>query len=436
MAQRDGAVQNGDSFSASSPPYKMSYAHNDFPSGGLLAALCGSTEFFLLPRRCQSGFLGFCLMGSSRHSERSKQKGQAWRKAFVYFFIFFTMGFLIGFTPFLSVDFSLSLLPKQQVFSFDVSPPDSNMFHHVDASRYGSSLLRNSELEKNTSVEVEAEHGLKYDTSDASSAESPLHGSDLLYQKLLIIVTPTNHRSFHAYYLNHLAHTLRLVQPPLLWIVVEMSAQSVETADMLRSTGVMYRHLVCDANLTTIKDKGSHQRNVALSHIEKHRLDGIVYFADDHNIYSLELFEQMREIRRFGTWPVAMPMERKNKATVEGPVCNGSQVIGWHTSERSRRMRRFHVDMSGFAFNSTILWDPKGWHRPTPEPIRHLDTVKEGVQESVFIEQIVEDESQMEGLPKNCSRLMVWHLPLEAFQLSYPQGWLMLRNLDVVAPLT
>lgn len=75
----------------------------------------------------------------------------------------------------------------------------------------------------------------------------------------------------------------------------------------------------------------------------------------------------------------------KNKAILEGPVCNGSQVIGWHTNEKSKRLRRFHVDMSGFAFNSPILWDPKRWRRPFTHPTRQLDTVKEGFQVWVWV---------------------------------------------------
>lgn len=59
----------------------------------------------------------------------------------------------------------------------------------------------------------------------------------------------------------------------------------------------MYRHLVCDKNLTDVKDRGTYQRNTALAHIEEHQLDGIVYFADDDNVYTLELFEQMRNIK-------------------------------------------------------------------------------------------------------------------------------------------
>lgn len=118
----------------------------------------------------------------------------------------------------------------------------------------------------------------------------------LEYRKLLIIVTPTYVRPFGAYYLTRLAHTLKLVPPPLLWLVVEMHYQSLETAQLLRETGIMYRHLVCDKNLTNVKDRAASQRNTALAHIEHHELDGIVYFADDGNMYTLELFEQMRNI--------------------------------------------------------------------------------------------------------------------------------------------
>lgn len=185
---------------------------------------------------------------------------------------------------------------------------------------------------------------------------------------------------------------------------------------------------------------------------------------------------------RFGTWPVAMLAPSKNKAVLEGPVCNASQVIGWHTNEKSKRLRRFHVDMSGFAFNSTILWDPKRWQRPTSNPIRQLDTVKEGFQvcilwftlqfplpfnmfsypcccvlfcslissiipiisklilslvwqETSFIEQLVEDESQMEASPHGCLKIMNWHLHLGARDIDYPKGWMLQKNLDAVIPI-
>ncbi|KAF5743273.1 hypothetical protein HS088_TW09G01339 [Tripterygium wilfordii] len=292
-------------------------------------------------------------------------------------------------------------------------------------------------VENNVTLQARVnEQELNAGTSDDAPANQSFpQDSALVFQKLLLIVTPTYPRPFQAYYLNRLAQTLKLVQPPLLWIVVEMTSQSVETADLLKRTGVMYRHLVCNKNLSNIRDRSVHQRNVALSHIETHRLDGIVYFADDTNIYLGDLFEQMREISRFGTWPVAKLSGSTNKSFLGGPICNGTQVIGWHVNESNRRFRRFHTEMTGFAFNSTILWDPKRWHRPTLEPIRQLDTVRNGFQVSTFIDQLVEDESKMEGLPEGCSRIMVWQLHLEKSNFFYPPKWSMKDNLDAIVPL-
>ncbi|XP_077210896.1 putative beta-1,4-xylosyltransferase IRX9H isoform X2 [Tasmannia lanceolata] len=424
VVPRDGAVSNGETFSVSSPSHKLPYTQNYSPSGGLVA-LFSSVDFLEVLHRIRAIVLNIFSRRSSRHLERSKSKAQFWKRAFFHFFVCFMVGMFIGFTPFISMDFSTDLVSKHQAFSFK----------DTDIVGNRASFLENKDLKVNVSSEKEDIHEPRSEISDTFSAPYPVQYSNFMDKKLLIIVTPTHPRPFQAYYLSRLAHTLRLIPPHLLWIVVEMSSQSVETAEILRKSGIMYRHLVCEANLTSIKDKCAHQRNAALSHIEKHRLDGIVYFADDHNVYSVDIFEQMRKISRFGTWPVAMLMGSKNKAILDGPVCNNSQVVGWHTNERTKRIRRFHSDMSGFAFNSTILWDPKRWHRPTPESIRQLDKVNEGLQASTFIEQVVEDESQMEGLPMDCSRIMVWHLHLEAPQLSYPQGWSMQKNLDIVAPL-
>lgn len=312
------------------------------------------------------------------------------------------LGFLLGLAPFNEVDDV-----SNHDFTFEIiKPPPVNLIENVVMNH--PVQLGERKLEKSV---------------------------EFVYRKEVIVVTPTYNRALQAYYLNRLGNLLRLVPPPLIWIVVEMNEASMETAEILRNTGVMYRHLVCNKNSTNVKDRGVHQRNTALEHIERHKLDGIVYFADDDNVYSLELFDNIREIRRFGTWPVAMLAQSKNKAVLEGPVCNGSAVIGWNTNEKSKILRRFHVDMSGFAFNSTILWDPKRWKRPNTEPIRQLDTVKEGFQETTFIEQVVEDESQMEGIPQDCSRIMNWHLHLEARDLVYPDGWLLQKNLDVLLPI-
>lgn len=88
----------------------------------------------------------------------------------------------------------------------------------------------------------------------------------------------------------------------------------------------------------------------------------------------------------------------------------------------AKRFQTFYAEISGFAFNSTILWDPKRWNRPTLEPIRQLDIVDGGFQVSTFIEQVVGNESQMEGFPMHCSRVMVWQFSTERLY-PYSREW-------------
>ncbi|EES00572.1 probable glucuronosyltransferase Os10g0205300 [Sorghum bicolor] len=266
----------------------------------------------------------------------------------------------------------------------------------------------------------------------------------------LIVVTPTRARPLQAYYLHRLAHTLRLVPQPLLWLVVDRGAATRETAALLRGCGLMYRHLPSshrgDAPDDARRRGATHehpaerglqrrQRNAALDHIEHHRIHGLVYFADEDNVYSLDLFHQLRGIRSFGTWPVAMLGVGKSKTLLEGPVCDSSQVVGWHTNERDKRQRRFHVNTSGFAFNSSMLWDADKRAHQAWNYIRLLDTVRDGFQATTFVEQLVEDETYMEGIPTGCSKIMNVNLHLEDKHLVYPKGWQMTENLDVLIPL-
>lgn len=374
----------------------------------------------------------------------AKRKVQVWKRALLHFLLCFFLGILFGFIPYSTLNFSPSIAydkPKtRQEFAFEVKNIPTNA--RLDLSQVGNRgrlietiTIDGSENREESSELEEMDSEMNSAGTDPIPLVSTVRSLDFVTRKLLIIVTPTYNQAFQAMYLNRLAQTLRLVQPPLLWIVVEMPAQSKETADVLRKTGVMYRHLVCDNNATDVKDRSAHQRNVALAHIEQHRLDGIVYFVDDNNVYTLELFEQLREIKRFGTWPIGMFTHNKNKIVVEGPVCNSTRVIGWQTNEMSKKLCRFHVNNSGFAFNSTILWDPQKWRRPTSELIRQLDTDKDGLQDTKFIEQLVADESQMEGLANGCSKIMVWNLHLEASMITYPSRWIVENNLEAIVPL-
>ena len=73
----------------------------------------------------------------------------------------------------------------------------------------------------------------------------------LVPRRLLIVITPAGSENpAGGVLLRRLAYTLRLVPPPLLWIVVESQTDSSEASEILRKTGIMYRHLVSKENFT------------------------------------------------------------------------------------------------------------------------------------------------------------------------------------------
>lgn len=429
---RPGTPLNGEACSVSSPLSKSSSCAptpSQTPSGGILSILVGSLDSLAFALRAFS-------QRPSRPYDRQKPRGQTWRRALFHFFICFVIGMFIGVTQFASMNASINFISKNHAISFEPSTTFRNNQLQDDAARNATPFYSMSN-ENDSTLQLQSHQQLLYSIAqNSSNNESAAKYAHVEVQKLLIVVTPTQRHPLQAYYLNRLAHTLKLVPPPLLWIVVEMTSQSPETADTLRKTGIIYRHLVCDKNLTEVTDVRVHQRNVALSHIETHHLDGIVFFADEDNIYATDLFDQMRQIRRFGTWLVAKVTDSRSRAVLEGPICNGTTVLGWHATESRRGFKRFYADLSGFAFNSTILWDTKRWHRPTLEPIRQFDTPKDKFPVSTLVEQIVEDESQMEGLLQNCSRVMVWHLHVDSSSYFYPQSWLTKSNLNATASLT
>lgn len=133
--------------------------------------------------------------------------------------------------------------------------------------------------------------------------------------QLLVVVTTTtaststststggggglSERERRAAGLTRTAHALRLVSPPVVWLVVEPAREAGPTARLLRRTGVVYRHLTYKDNFTSSEseEERHHQRNMALGHIEQHRLRGIVLFAGLADVYDIRLLHQLRHIR-------------------------------------------------------------------------------------------------------------------------------------------
>lgn len=266
-AYHDRQHQNGvGAFSVSSPHHKLA------PNSKYASSLPALAAYVVGLRRFVAGVF----------VRRYARKGR-WRRALYRCLIFFFLGFLWGMFPFGHVVDDI----RRQDISFEIKPPHAN-----------AQLVPEDHVLKRDEGFVVNPVSLNADKKITTDERL-----DFVPRKQLIVVTPTYNRALQSYFLNRLGHVLRLVPPPVLWIVVEMNSASMETADILRKTGVMYRHLVCTKNSTNVKDRGVHQRNTVLEHIEFHKLDGIVYFADDDNIYSLQLFETLRDIRYFDLCP-------------------------------------------------------------------------------------------------------------------------------------
>ena len=130
----------------------------------------------------------------------------------------------------------------------------------------------------------------------------------------------------------------------------------------------------------------------------------MIYFADDDNTYSLELFEEMRGIEKVGVWPVGLVgglMVEKPKLDPNG------KVVGWDVTWSPQRP--FAIDMAGFAVNLKLfLATPKA---------KFAYKVKRGHQESEFLRYLVPKLSDLEAKADLCTKVLVWHTRAEKADL-------------------
>ncbi|XP_070577522.1 galactosylgalactosylxylosylprotein 3-beta-glucuronosyltransferase 3-like [Ptychodera flava] len=225
-------------------------------------------------------------------------------------------------------------------------------------------------------------------------------------------VTPTHTRHVQKAELTRLSNTFLHVKN-FHWIVVEDSvARTPLVTNFLAQTGLKYTHL----NIATpsrykmgendphwLKPRGVEQRNLAVDwlreNVNVNTSPGVVYFADDDNTYSLQLFEEMRYTKRVSVWPVGITGGLKFERPIVGDI---GKVIGWYAAWRPQRP--FAMDMAGFAVNLKLLVD---------HPTAAFDiTVKRGYLESSLLSQLVKME-ELEPKADMCTKVLVWHTRTE-----------------------
>lgn len=172
--------------------------------------------------------------------------------------------------------------------------------------------------------------------------------------------------------------------------------------------------------------------------MREEKLDGIVMFADDSNMHSMELFDEIQNVKWFGAvsigiLPLSGNQDESSSATMEkedgampiqGPACNSSNnLAGWHTfnslpyagksatyiDERATVLPR-KLEWAGFVLNSRLLWKEAV---DKPEWVNDLDLL-DGVEDIESPLSLLKDHSMVEPLGSCGRQVLLWWLRVEA----------------------
>lgn len=233
----------------------------------------------------------------------------------------------------------------------------------------------------------------------------------------IYVITPTYARLVQKAELTRLSQTFLHV-PQLHWIVVEDAAHKTPLVrDFLAASGLTYTHLhmltpkdrkLQEGDPSWLKPRGAEQRNEGLRWLREMAAaaggkgltieNGVVYFADDDNTYSLQLFEEMRHTEKVSVWPVGLVGGMK----FERPVVENGKVVRFHTGWRPSRP--FPIDMAGFAVSLKLVL--------ANSEARFDGDAQMGFLESSFLQNMVTME-ELEPKADMCNKVLVWHTRTE-----------------------
>lgn len=189
--------------------------------------------------------------------------------------------------------------------------------------------------------------------------------------------------------------------------------------------------------------------------MREEKLDGIVMFADDSNMHSMELFDEIHKVKDVGAVSVgilahlgtseeqvsAVGEEIKSDFPIQGPSCNSSdQLVGWHTFNSlpyAAKSARYigergivlpgKMEWAGFVLNSRLLWEEDEDKR---EWIKNLQTVVLGGEDIDSPLSLFKDPAVVEPLGSCGRKVMLWWLRVEARADSkFPSGLVFLLDL-------
>ncbi|XP_011008780.1 PREDICTED: probable beta-1,4-xylosyltransferase IRX14 [Populus euphratica] len=288
--------------------------------------------------------------------------------------------------------------------------------------------------------------------------------------RTLIVVTPTYVRTFQTLHLTGVMHSLMLVPYDVVWIVVEAGGATNETASIIAKSSIKTLHIGFTQKMPNSWE-GRHKletkmRLRALRVVREEMMDGIVMFADDSNMHSMELFDEIQNVKWFGAVSVGIlvrsgggggvgesssavaekdvkPNLSNPSMPVQGPACNASnKLVGWHTfnslpyegksavyiDDRATVLPR-KLEWAGFVLNSRLLLKEA---QDKPEWVKDLDLLDENIESPLAL---LKDPSMVEPLGSCGRQVLLWWLRVEARADSkFPPGWVIDPPLEITVP--
>jgi hypothetical protein len=225
----------------------------------------------------------------------------------------------------------------------------------------------------------------------------------------VIAVTPTTTSALQVPSLTSMAHTLRLVDGPLTWIVVEPEHHTDAVAAVLSRSNLNFLHITGPDSST------SRLRMHALREIRKRKMDGVVVFADENSILRTELFDEAQKVKSVGAVPVGVLGEDEgtSETFLQAPSCDAEgKLVGYHVSEetmlpanRGDMLLSSRLEWAGFVVNAQALWEGGG-AASRPEWVSDIDAIDDGAAASPL--SLVTDAARVEPLASCGQAALAW----------------------------
>ncbi|XP_063600717.1 galactosylgalactosylxylosylprotein 3-beta-glucuronosyltransferase S-like [Penaeus indicus] len=231
---------------------------------------------------------------------------------------------------------------------------------------------------------------------------SALPASSPNRRRTIYVVTATYPRLNQMPEMTRLAQTLMLV-PDVYWIVVDDAyVENERLKEYLRFTGLPFTYMIAPMpraarnreNLPT----GVANRRAALAWIRKNAETGVIYIADDDNVYDIRLFEEIRSTKNVSLFPVAFLIPSQ----LTTPVLKDGRFRDWYDGWKATR--KYPVDMAGLAISVELLLK-------RPHANMHWSY---GYQEESLLASMGVAPDDLEFKAENCTKIWAFHTKSKA----------------------